>query len=164
MHQPRDIVSKILSRDQLRQRIVALKGDGKRVVFTNGCFDIVHAGHVNLLQDARRQGDVLVVAVNSDASVRGLKGPTRPVVAQQQRAQVVASLEAVDYVVVFDELDPLKVIEALVPHVLVKGGDWSPETIVGRDVVERNGGCVMALPLVAGLSTTEIIRRVTAAG
>lgn len=160
MHQSRRLKSKIKPLEELSQIVQELKRQGKQVVFTNGCFDIIHAGHVNLLQQARDSGDVLVVAINSDSSVRTLKGRQRPVNPQQQRSEVVASLESVDYVVVFDELDPLRVIEEIEPQVLVKGGDWALETIVGREVVERAGGKVLSIPLTDWVSTTDIIKRV----
>lgn len=140
--------------------IVQQAKSGRRlVVFTNGCFDILHAGHAKLLEQCRQAGDVLVVGLNSDASVRQLKGPARPIVAQEQRAEVMAALEAVDYVVIYDELDPLQVITRLVPDVLIKGGDWTPETIIGRDIVEAGGGRVFAIPLMDGVSTTGIVNK-----
>ena len=157
MHQPRRLKSKIKTLDELVPLVEELKKQGLRIVFTNGCFDILHAGHVNLMEESRDHGDVLVAAMNSDASVRGLKGPDRPVVPQGLRAEVLASLESVDYVVIFDEPTPQAVIEALVPHVLVKGGDWSPDAIVGREVVEGAGGAVVSIPLKYGASTTDII-------
>ena len=160
MHQPVRLKDKIKSLDELGPLVRKLKQQGKRIVFTNGCFDILHAGHVNLLEEARSQGDVLVVAINSDDSVRGLKGAARPIVPQLQRSEVIAALGAVDYVVVFSEPDPLAVIRAVEPQVLVKGGDWAAETIVGRDVVERGGGRVLTIPLKHGASTTDIIERV----
>ncbi len=160
MHQPRDLNSKIVPRADIADRAARLKADGKRVVFTNGCFDLLHAGHVHLLQDARGQGDVLIVGLNSDASVRIIKGPQRPVVPQGERAQVLASLESVDCVVLFDEPDPGPLIDTIIPQVLVKGGDWAKDHIVGAGTVERNGGTVLSLPLVGGCSTTDIISTV----
>jgi len=129
------------------------------LVFTNGVFDLVHPGHVDVLDGARRQGDVLVVGINSDASVRRLKGPSRPVRNQQERALVVAALEAVDAVVIFDEDTPLELVRALQPDVIVKGGDYAADTIVGADVVKARGGRVVVVPLLAGQSTTSIIER-----
>ena len=161
MRQPRRLKSKIKTLDELKLEVIKLKRHGKRVVFTNGCFDIIHAGHISLLQTARDFGDVLIVGINSDSSVRALKGMERPINPQQHRADVVASLECVDYVVVFEELDPLKVIEEILPQVLVKGGDWSVDAIVGRDVVERAGGKVLSIPLKEGVSTSDIIKRIT---
>jgi D-beta-D-heptose 7-phosphate kinase/D-beta-D-heptose 1-phosphate adenosyltransferase len=136
---------------------------GARVVFTNGCFDLLHVGHVRYLEQARALGDVLVVAVNSDASVRRLKGRTRPVVRQAQRAEVLAALAAVDHVVVFEELEPARVIRAVRPDVLVKGGDWSEDRIVGAEFVRSTGGEVRSLPYVKGLSTSALIRTIAAA-
>ena len=160
MHLRRKLKDKIVGLPELKEHVTSLKQEGKRIVFTNGCFDVIHAGHVNLLQDAGNQGDILVVALNSDTSVHTIKGSGRPIISQNHRAEVLASLESVDYVVMFDEPDPLRVIQEIEPHVLVKGGDWSTDAIVGRDVVERAGGTVMSIPLLEGISTTEIIRRI----
>ncbi len=129
------------------------------VVFTNGVFDLLHSGHVDVLDGARRQGDVLVVGINSDASVRRLKGPSRPVRNEQERASVVAALEAVDAVVIFEEDTPLELVRALQPDVIVKGGDYAADTIVGADIVQARGGRVVVVPLLAGQSTTSIIER-----
>ena len=133
---------------------------GRRVAFTNGCFDLLHPGHVSLLESARAEGDALIVAINSDASVRALKGPSRPVIPQAERAEVLLGLDAVDAVVVYDEPTPLRVIEALLPDVLVKGADWALEEIVGREEVEAAGGRVVRVPLVEGCSTTKILERI----
>jgi len=162
MHQPRRLNSKIVPLATLERELRQRERQGQRIVFTNGCFDILHAGHVQLLEDARSLGDVLVVGVNSDSSVRGLKGLSRPVNPQEQRCAVLASLESVDFVVVFAEPDPLQVIAALRPHVLVKGGDWASDKIIGREVVEAAGGRVVSIPLMEGISTTDIIKRITA--
>ncbi len=132
---------------------------GRRVVFTNGCFDLLHAGHAALLEQAAALGDILVVGLNSDSSVRRLKGPRRPLIHEQQRAALLAALRAVDYVVLFDEETPLELIEALLPDVLVKGEDYPLSEIVGREVVEGRGGKVVRLPLVTGLSTTTLVER-----
>jgi D-beta-D-heptose 7-phosphate kinase/D-beta-D-heptose 1-phosphate adenosyltransferase len=132
---------------------------GRRVVFTNGCFDLLHAGHVRLLEAARAQGDLLVVGLNSDASVRRLKGPSRPVLPEAERAEALRALESVDRVVVYEDDTPLAVIQALVPDVLVKGADWAPGTIVGADVVEAAGGSVVRVELLAGRSTSGLIER-----
>jgi len=129
------------------------------VVFTNGVFDLLHPGHIDVLDGARRHGVALVVGVNSDASVRRLKGPTRPVRTAQERAQVLAALEAVDAVVVFEEDTPLELVRAVQPDVIVKGGDYAPDTIVGADVVWARGGRVVVVPLQAGQSTTSIIEK-----
>lgn len=160
MHKPRRLSDKIKTLDALAPLIRQAKAGGRTTVFTNGCFDILHSGHVKLLEQCREAGDALVVGLNSDASVRGLKGPGRPIVPQGQRAQVVAALESVDYVVVFDEPDPLAVITQLLPDVLIKGGDWTPDTIIGRDVVEAAGGRVFAIPLMDGVSTTAISEKI----
>lgn len=137
-----------------------LRRQGKRVVFTNGCFDLLHRGHVRYLDGAKALGDVLIVAINSDASVRALKGPDRPVMSQEERAELVTALAAVDYVCVFDEQDPEKVIQALEPDVLVKGGDWPLDHVVGRQIVESRGGQVCTLPYVEGASSSHLLRRI----
>ena len=133
---------------------------GQRVVFTNGCFDLLHRGHIRYLEQARSLGDLLIVALNSDASVRRLKGKTRPVVPEAERAEVLAALAAVDLVMIFDELDPARVIRAVRPDVLVKGGDWPVDRIVGADFVQSAGGTVRSLPYVEGMSTSALIRRI----
>jgi D-beta-D-heptose 7-phosphate kinase/D-beta-D-heptose 1-phosphate adenosyltransferase len=136
------------------------RDEGRRVVFTNGCFDLLHPGHVRYLGEARRLGDVLIVALNSDASVRRLKGAGRPILNESERAEVMAALAAVDVVTVFDEETPRDLIAALLPDVLVKGGDWPLDQIVGREEVEAAGGRVLALPYLEGSSTTDIIERI----
>jgi rfaE bifunctional protein nucleotidyltransferase chain/domain len=144
----------------LAEEIRGLRAAGTRVVLTNGCFDLLHAGHVRTLEAARALGDVLVIAINSDDSVRRLKGPGRPIVPAAERAEVLAALSCVDYVVIFDELDPRRVVETLEPDVLVKGGDWSLETIIGREEVEGRGGRVVVLPDIPGMRTSDLISRV----
>jgi D-beta-D-heptose 7-phosphate kinase/D-beta-D-heptose 1-phosphate adenosyltransferase len=139
-----------------------LRRAGKKIVFTNGCFDLLHPGHVSLLQAARRLGDVLVVGLNSDASVRRLKGPSRPVQSQRDRAAILLALSSVDYVTIFTEDTPLKAIQALKPRVLVKGADWGADAIVGSDVVRAGGGRVARVRLKSGYSTTKIIERIRA--
>ncbi len=151
---------KIVSRSQLAQRVQELHLAGKKVVFTNGCFDIMHIGHIRLLERAREFGDALIVAVNTDASVSRLKGPNRPIVDEVARAAVLASLSSVDFVTLFDEDTPLELIRAVLPDVLVKGGDYSPATVVGADVVTAAGGRVEIVPLVEGFSTTDIVRKI----
>jgi D-beta-D-heptose 7-phosphate kinase/D-beta-D-heptose 1-phosphate adenosyltransferase len=138
------------------------KRNGRRVVFTNGCFDLLHPGHIKLLEAARAHGDALIVGLNSDDSVQTLKGPGRPVIPQQERAEILASLECVDGVVVFDELTPQKTVTALLPDILVKGGDWPGNQIVGREEVEAAGGKVVLIDVVEGYSTTEILRKIRA--
>lgn len=140
------------------------KRSGRRVVFTNGCFDLLHPGHIQSLEQARELGDVLIVGINSDASVRELKGPGRPILPELERAEILAALECVDAVVIFDELTPRGTIGALLPDVLVKGGDWPEDQIVGRQEVEGAGGCVVSIPVVPGYSTTAILAKMRAAG
>jgi len=151
---------KIVEREALQKRVQALKERDKTIVFTNGCFDLLHLGHVRYLKAARAKGDVLVVGLNSDRSVRRIKGPKRPVVSENERAEVLAALACVDFVTLFDEPDPLVTIRALLPNVLVKGSDWEEDAIVGREVVEEDGGRVVRIPLTQGASTTRIIERV----
>jgi D-beta-D-heptose 7-phosphate kinase/D-beta-D-heptose 1-phosphate adenosyltransferase len=153
---------KIKSLDVLKTECRALSASGKHVVFTNGCFDILHPGHVRYLCEARNLGDRLVVAVNSDRSVRRIKGSGRPILPEEARAELIAALGFVDAVLIFREETPLKVIEALVPDILVKGGDWAEEEIVGADVVRKAGGEVRRIPVVDGYSTSDIIERVLA--
>ena len=160
MYQPRGLKTKLKALEIIKNEIQALQQQGKKIVFTNGCFDILHAGHVDIFQQARNLGDALVVAVNSDISIKKIKGEKRPVVPQAQRMQVLAALEAIDYVVIFDEENPLKIIKELQPDILVKGGDWPIETIVGREIVEKKGGKVISVPLMEGISTTNIIEEV----
>ena len=162
MPQP-DPTRKMLAPEALAARLDGLRRAGKTVVFTNGCFDLLHVGHVHTLTQAKACGDVLVVAVNSDASVRRLKGASRPIVDQHGRMTLLAALEAVDYVAVFDDDTPLALIRRLRPHVLVKGGDWQPDEIVGKAVVERDGGRVVTVPYREGSSTTRLIERILAA-
>lgn len=152
--------SKLKTVSELAQLAAAHRRDGQRVVFTNGCFDLLHIGHTRYLQAARSLGDVLIVAINSDASVTALKGPERPLVPQDERAEVVAALACVDYVTIFDAPDPGAIIAAIQPDVLVKGGDWPIEKIVGREVVQTRGGRVVSIPLVPGASTTGLVRRI----
>lgn len=151
---------KILGQRALRRRVRALRAAGQRVVFTNGCFDLLHPGHVRYLEQARSLGDILVVAINSDASVRRLKGPTRPLVPEADRARVLAGLAAVDFVTVFSDDTPYALIQALEPDVLVKGGDWRVRDIVGGDVVRSYGGRVLSLPYLPGYSTTALVERI----
>jgi D-beta-D-heptose 7-phosphate kinase/D-beta-D-heptose 1-phosphate adenosyltransferase len=152
---------KVVTRDQLVPLLQAARTQGKRIVFTNGCFDLMHIGHTRYLQAAKALGDVLVVGVNSDASVRSLnKAPDRPVVTEAQRAEVLAALGCVDYVAIFSEPDPLNLITAVQPDVLVKGGDWDIDRIIGRGVVEQRGGVVRTVPLVPDMSTTSLIQQI----
>jgi D-glycero-beta-D-manno-heptose 1-phosphate adenylyltransferase len=156
-----DKTGKVIDRPELIAILRERRRRGERVVFTNGCFDLLHAGHVRYLQAARALGDLLVIGLNTDASVRTLnKGADRPLVPQAQRAEVLAALACVEYVVLFDEADPRGLIQALEPDVLVKGGDWRPDQIVGRDFVEARGGTVTTIPLVPGISTTAIVEKI----
>jgi D-beta-D-heptose 7-phosphate kinase/D-beta-D-heptose 1-phosphate adenosyltransferase len=150
---------RVMSRGELVKRVALWKANGERVVFTNGCFDLLHIGHITLLEQARRCGDRLIVAINSDASVSCLKGPNRPIVHERERARVLAALAAVDAVVVFDEATPLEVIQAVQPDMIVKGGDYSVETVVGAQEVQSWGGEVRIIPLVEGFSTTRLIEK-----
>lgn len=133
---------------------------GRLIVFTNGCFDLVHRGHIHLLRQAKTLGDILIVGLNSDVSVKSIKGPDRPIMPEVDRIELIAALEMVDYVVVYSEPDPYRVIAAIKPNVLVKGGDWSADKIIGTDVVEQNGGRVAVIPYLPGFSTTETIKRI----
>jgi D-beta-D-heptose 7-phosphate kinase/D-beta-D-heptose 1-phosphate adenosyltransferase len=157
---PRSARGKLLSRRAARAALQRARRRGERVVFTNGCFDLLHVGHVRSLERARRCGDRLLVAVNGDASVRSLKGRGRPLVPARRRAEVVAALECVDWVVVFAENTPLALIRSLRPDVLAKGGDWKLEEIVGRAEVESWGGRVVRIPVVRGARTTALVARI----
>jgi D-beta-D-heptose 7-phosphate kinase/D-beta-D-heptose 1-phosphate adenosyltransferase len=148
---------KILTRDRLLARAAAWRAAGQRIVFTNGCFDLLHVGHINLLEQAHRQGDRLIVAINGDDSVRRLKGPTRPIVGEQERARVLAALLAVDAVLIFDESTPLELIRVIRPDVLVKGSDYMEDEVVGAADVKSRGGRVCLIPLVEGFSTSGLI-------
>ncbi|MFA5116070.1 MAG: D-glycero-beta-D-manno-heptose 1-phosphate adenylyltransferase [Candidatus Omnitrophota bacterium] len=152
--------NKIKTANALKKRLISLKKEGKRIVFTNGCFDILHYGHVKYLQEAKNKGDILVVAVNSDSSVKKLKGPFRPIVGQKNRTRVLSALESVDFVTIFSEDTPLKLIKLLRPDILVKGGDWDKKSIVGGRLVESWGGKVISLPYVKDQSTTNIIDKI----
>ncbi len=153
---------KILTLEQARSRVAEWRQIGETIVFTNGCFDLLHVGHITLLEDCRRFGSKLILGLNADASICRLKGPTRPIVGERERARVMASLAAVDAVVLFEEDTPLKLIDALRPDVLVKGGDYTIETVVGHEMVLANGGRVEIIPTVAGFSTTNLIKKLSA--
>jgi len=152
--------SKIKTPSEMKEEIGRLKSEGKRIVFTNGCFDILHPGHTRYLCAARELGDYLIVAVNSDNSVRAIKGEGRPILSQEVRAELLAALSCVDGVVIFDEDNPLKVIQYLMPDILVKGGDWAEEEIIGADVVRKAGGEVRRIPFISGFSTTHLIEKI----
>ncbi len=157
------INSKIKNIAQLKKIIVKLKDKRKKIVFTNGCFDLLHYGHVKYLEDAKKSGDILIVAVNSDASVRRIKGSRRPLVNEFDRLRVIAALESVDYVVKFDEDTPFNTIKAIRPDVLVKGADWKNEDIVGADFLSSYGATVKRIKLIPGRSTTKLIKKIAKA-
>jgi rfaE bifunctional protein nucleotidyltransferase chain/domain len=150
----------VLPLNEMIVRFAKQKRNGKRVVFTNGCFDLLHPGHIHSLEAARNLGDFLIVGINSDESVRTLKGEGRPLIPEQERAEILASLECVDGVVIFDELTPQKTIAGLLPDILVKGSDWPGNQIVGREEVEAAGGKVVLIDNVAGYSTTDIVKKI----
>ena len=152
----------MLSRDQVLSDLSTDKQDGKKVVFTNGCFDILHVGHLRYLFDAKSLGDILIVGLNSDASVKRLKGDTRPIVSEDERREMLLGLKPVDYVVIFEEDTPLQLIEMVSPDFLVKGGDWPVEQIVGNEFVASYGGKTMSLPFIEGKSSTNIITKIAA--
>ena len=154
------MTSKIIPRSEITNLVESLKIQKKKIVFTNGCFDLLHAGHVRYLSEARAQGDCLIVGLNTDRSVNRIKDPHRPLIPEDQRAEVLAALTCVSYVVFFEEPNPLRLLEAIKPHVLVKGEDWSEDEIIGADLVRSYGGRVFRVALVGGISTTEIIRRI----
>ena len=157
---PRSMSSEGHSRSSLVEERRKWRDEGRRVVLTNGCFDLLHPGHLALLEAARAHGDVLVVAINSDRSVRRIKGEGRPLVPEAERAETLLALEAVDRVVVYDEPTPLEVVKALVPEVLVKGADWAEDAIVGREQVEASGGRVVRVEMVPGRSTSAMLERI----
>ena len=152
--------TKIKELKTLKKDTKRLKSEGKKIVFTNGCFDILHPGHTRYLYAARILGDYLIVAVNSDRSTKAIKGPDRPINSQEARAEVLAALDCVDGVVIFDEDDPFKVIKSLMPDILVKGGDWPEDEIIGADIVKEGGGEVKRIPYVSGYATTDIIKKI----
>jgi D-beta-D-heptose 7-phosphate kinase/D-beta-D-heptose 1-phosphate adenosyltransferase len=155
---------KILEREILSVTLSRLRAEGKRIVFTNGCFDLFHMGHLQLLREAKKLGDVLVVGINSEESVRRIKGEGRPFIPENDRASIVSALDCVDYVVIFSEDTPLELIKSLKPDILVKGGDYSPETVVGREIVEGYGGKVCIIPLLKGISTSLLVDKIRRKG
>lgn len=155
-------MGKVVSLQELLEVRRRLKEEGKRVVFTNGCFDILHRGHVDYLMKARSLGDALVVGLNTDASVRNLKGQDRPIVEEDDRAHVLASLQSVDFVCLFEEDTPIEIIRALIPDVLVKGADWAVTEVVGKDIVEQAGGSVQTIEFLPNRSTSGLIRKIRA--
>ncbi|MBW2569316.1 MAG: D-glycero-beta-D-manno-heptose 1-phosphate adenylyltransferase [Deltaproteobacteria bacterium] len=154
------MLSKIIKSNDLVQKVLDLHSSGKRIVFTNGCFDIMHVGHVRYLAAARAEGNVLIVGLNSDKSVKLIKGNKRPIVPQDQRAEVLSGMWFVDYIIIFHEPDPLKLIQAIKPDVLVKGEDWLEADIIGADFVKANGGRVIRVPMVSNVSTSLIIENI----
>ena len=152
-------MEKILKRELLKEKIDELRQKGRIIAFTNGCFDILHVGHVRYLKEARKTADVLVLALNSDSSVRALKGSTRPLVPEAERAEVLAALECVDFITIFSEATPLELICYLKPDILIKGGDWPEDQVVGRNEIKQWGGYVRLIPEVAGKSTTNIVEK-----
>lgn len=153
-------MNKILDRKMLKDKLEALRKEGKRIAFTNGCFDILHVGHVRYLKEAKKTADALILALNSDASVRSIKGEKRPLVSEQERAEVLAALECIDFVTIFSEPTPLELICYLKPDILIKGGDWAEDQVVGRKEIHQWGGHVTIIPEVAGKSTTNIVDKI----
>ncbi len=153
-------MNKILTRGVLQKKLEELRKQGKKIAFTNGCFDILHVGHVRYLREAKKTADVLVLALNSDSSVRSIKGEKRPLVSEQERAEVLAALEFIDFVTIFPELTPLELINYLKPDILIKGGDWPEEKVVGREEVKQWGGRVSIIPEVKGKSTTNVVDKI----
>jgi len=153
-------MDKIFPKETLKEQLNELRQAGKTIVFTNGCFDILHVGHVRYLREAKKLGDILVLALNSDASVRAIKGEKRPLVPEEERADIMAALESIDYVILFDDPTPQQLVEYLQPDILVKGGDWAEAAIAGADFVKASGGRVITIPLTEGRSTTNIIEKI----
>jgi len=151
---------KVKSLSELKEIVDSLKKQGKKIGFTNGCFDLIHVGHIKYLRAAKKFADILIVAINSDKSVKSLKGNKRPLFPQNERAEILSAFEFVDYVVIFDELDPEKTISTLLPDVLVKGGDYKINEIIGRDTVTSHGGKVITIPEIEGKSTSDIIKKI----
>ncbi|HEX6436394.1 MAG TPA: D-glycero-beta-D-manno-heptose 1-phosphate adenylyltransferase [Candidatus Binatia bacterium] len=152
---------KLKSLEQIKAIVLGARSNGKRIAFTNGCFDLLHRGHVHVLREARACADLLIVGINSDESVKQIKGPTRPVLPELDRCELLGAMEMVDFVILFNDPDPYNLIAAIRPDVLVKGGDWNSGKIIGADLVEEAGGSVMVVPYIKGFSTTEIIERIT---
>jgi D-beta-D-heptose 7-phosphate kinase/D-beta-D-heptose 1-phosphate adenosyltransferase len=155
-----ETLSKILALNEFLEKSDILRNTGKRLVFTNGCFDILHAGHVRYLQAAKIEGDILLVGLNSDQSVRKIKGAKRPLIRQEQRAEILAALACIDYIILFDEVDPLNLIEAIGPDILVKGSDWDEKDIIGAESVKKTGGRVVRVPVIPEISTSLIIEKI----
>ncbi len=146
--------------NEAKKIVDKLKKEGKKIVFTNGCFDILHLGHIRYLSEAKKLGDFLIVAINSDSSVRRIKGNKRPIIDEKARAEIIAALEFVDMVIIFSEDTPYNIIKRLKPDILVKGGDWKEDEIVGADIVKKSGGKVLTIPYITGYSTTSIVEKI----
>ena len=153
-------MNKILERNALKNELEELRKKGKKIAFTNGCFDILHVGHVRYLREAKKTADVLVLALNSDSSVRSIKGEKRPLMNENERAEILAALEFIDFITIFEELTPLELICCLKPDILIKGGDWPEEKVVGREEVKKWGGRVAIIPEIEGKSTTNIVEKI----
>ena len=153
-------MNKILERNALKDKLEELRKKGKKIAFTNGCFDILHVGHVRYLRKAKKTADVLVLALNSDSSVRSIKGEKRPLMNEKERAEILAALEFIDFVTIFPELTPLELINYLKPDILIKGGDWPEKKVVGREEIKKWGGRVAIIPEVEGKSTTNIVEKI----
>jgi len=157
---PKDMSGKLKSAVEIKAIAAQARRNGQIVVFTNGCFDLVHRGHVHLLRAAKAIGDLLIVALNSDRSISEIKGPKRPIMPELDRIELIAAMEMVDYVVIFEEPDPTALIDAIKPDVLAKGADWNADKVVGAELVEKNGGRVVRIPYLQGFSTSEIVERI----
>lgn len=155
-----DYISKIKKLEEAKEVVYKLKNAGKKVVFTNGCFDIMHLGHVRYLNEAKKLGDFLIVAINSDSSVKRIKGEKRPIIDERSRAEIISALSFVDMVILFSEDTPYRLIKELQPDILVKGGDWREDQIVGADIVKKRGGKILTIPYLQGYSTTSIIEKI----
>jgi rfaE bifunctional protein nucleotidyltransferase chain/domain len=153
-------MDKILERKRLKEKVEALRKNGKKIAFTNGCFDILHVGHVRYLTEARKNADILILALNSDSSVRAIKGEKRPLVPEEERAEVLAAIECIDFITIFQESTPLELINLLKPDFLIKGGDWPEDKVVGRDEIKKWGGRVIIIPEIKGKSTTNIVEKI----
>ena len=153
-------MNKILDRKTLQEKLDALRKENKKIAFTNGCFDILHVGHVRYLREAKKTADVLVLALNSDSSVQSIKGEKRPLVPEEERAEILAALEFIDFVIIFPELTPLELINYLKPDIIIKGADWPENKVVGGDNVKKWGGRVILIPIVEGKSTTNIVEKI----
>jgi rfaE bifunctional protein nucleotidyltransferase chain/domain len=153
-------MNKILERNVLKNKLEQLRKEGKKIAFTNGCFDILHVGHIRYLREAKNTADVLVLALNSDSSVRAIKGEKRPLMSAEERAEILAALECIDFITIFQELTPLELINYLKPDILIKGGNWPEEKVVGRKEIKKWGGRVAIIPEIEGKSTTNIVEKI----